>query len=772
MNRGKYIVVEGAEGVGKTTIVQMIAAQLQAAQLPVKILREPDSQNDLTARAIRRLTQDPRYPMSTRTEVLLYNAARSQSLEVIRSAVENGVICLVDRSYLTTLAIQYYGRGDVPDYAAINDIINFAVGDMQPDLMMVLDAPASTLKERVRVRSNAERFDNLDEAFLERVRAGYLWEAKQRNLPVVYANEDIDTVFKNVWQHVTNVLSLRNGDAASSKTQSVGEVLAAGNHAAQAQAAAVEPPVITDAAPETPAEETPQTETPADTSPESETEKPADNPPATNDAPVAGLAAYITNTESPVYGFTNALSPAVVAVAMTRLSRGNGAMRAVLVDEFITKTKVDEQLLHQAISAYGSESVQGLTGSHFVVEGASTLLAGTLEQTAANSYMEQSTPYAHFDEKDANGHYRYYVPEEITGKVRSQYIRTMNRIFDLYSGMVGTLTEHIRKSSSTPAAEQTAIWQNAVRAQAYNILQDVLPLATTVTAGMFVSAPTTENMIIGLQASELAEARVTGELLLTEARKIIPALMELTATPEQIGAAVSYRNGVRSTIRNTANSTLPPNHTATSAPVSLSSYTPQNELDIVADMLYPYSDLPLSELKRAVSVWPYQQKIDTFAAYVDKRPSRHQLPGTALEKIQYSFDLTTKYSAFRELQRGSTATDVSWQDFTPRLGYDVPKSVVDAGLTDQFERCFDLSLELHSALHAAKGSQLAQYAVLQGHNVRWKLTVNAREMLRMLELHATPQGGKPYRALALQLYEKITEVHPLTAETMTFINRS
>src|SRR6185369_13341280 len=116
------------------------------------------------ARAIRRLTQDPRYPMSTRTEVLLYNAARSQSLEVIRSAVENGVICLVDRSYLTTLAIQYYGRGDVPDYAAINDIINFAVGDMQPDLMVVLDAPASTLKERVRVRSNTERFDNLDEA--------------------------------------------------------------------------------------------------------------------------------------------------------------------------------------------------------------------------------------------------------------------------------------------------------------------------------------------------------------------------------------------------------------------------------------------------------------------------------------------------------------------------------------------------------------------------------------------------------------------------------
>ena len=139
MNKGKYIVIEGAEGVGKTTMLNMLAKQLQAAGLPIKVMREPESQNDLTSRAIRRLTQDPRYPMSTRTEVLLYNAARSQSLELIRESVNNGVYCLVDRSYLTTLAIQYYGQGDVTDYEKINDIINFAVDDMQPDLIVVLD---------------------------------------------------------------------------------------------------------------------------------------------------------------------------------------------------------------------------------------------------------------------------------------------------------------------------------------------------------------------------------------------------------------------------------------------------------------------------------------------------------------------------------------------------------------------------------------------------------------------------------------------------------
>src|SRR3954469_6491520 len=173
MSRGKYIVLEGPEGVGKTTQIQELARRLQAAGLPVRTLREPDSQSDLTARALRQLTQDPRYPMNTNTEVLLYNAARSQSLQVIKQSVEQGIVCIVDRNYLTTLAIQYYGRGDVPDYDTINSIINFAVADMQPDVTIVLDAPVQDLKKRAEDRNAGERFDNLEVEFLERVRAGY-----------------------------------------------------------------------------------------------------------------------------------------------------------------------------------------------------------------------------------------------------------------------------------------------------------------------------------------------------------------------------------------------------------------------------------------------------------------------------------------------------------------------------------------------------------------------------------------------------------------------
>ncbi len=757
MNKGKYIVIEGAEGVGKTTMVQMVAQHLQAAGLAVKVMREPESQNDLTARAIRRLTQDPRFPMNTRTEVLLYNAARSQSLEIIHDAVENGIICLVDRSYLTTLAIQYYGRGDVTDYDKINDIIEFAVGDMQPDLMVVLDAPVVTLRERTKHRYNGERFDDLDESFLERVRAGYLWEANQRNLPVIYATEDADTVFKQVWAYVTQTLATRDGKP--SQPQSVAEVLASKTQAV----AAAEPPVLAETV-----------ATNAVTEPSSTDRLVTKNENGNfhvTDAGTAWLKQNITNSEGNVYGILPKLGGVTAAAAMARLSRRGDDMRITLLDEFAGNAENDERLLHRVITAYGDDSVQQLVGQHFVVEGASVLLTKKLEWGRLASYLEQSTRYIYFDQKDEKGNYRYYVPPELKGKTRSQYTKTMNQIFDLYSGMVKNLTDYIRKNSSTPKTEQDGAWRSATKAQACDAVRDTLPLATKATVGIFASGQALESLIMHLLSDDLLEARTTGQDLLTEGRKLIPVFLERADKPERGGATIAYRANTRSKLKTMADNLLPPNHTAATEPVCLTNYTPRSELDIVADMLYEYSDLPLEELQQAVGSWPYQQKVDVFTAYMGERLNRRHRPGRALEKIHYSFDLVAKYGAFKDLQRHRMVDDIAWQEFSPRLGYDVPKLIEEAGLTDTYERCFGLSLELHSVLQASNGHLVAQYAVLHGHNVRWKVTINAREAFQMLELRSSPQGHPSYRKIAHQMHEKISEVHPLLAEAMKFMNQ-
>lgn len=233
---GTYIVLEGAQGTGKTTLAELVVRQLEGHGVRAQLMQEPDGQRDPTAAEIRRLTQDPAYPMNSRTEVLLYNAARSQSLEHVRRARAAGVVCVVDRSYLSTLATQFYGRGDIADYRRLNDIIEFAVADMWPDCTIVLDAPAAVLYARTRQRGGSERFDTLDMATLERIRAGYLWEADQRKLPVVTAVGDVSEVFAAVWQYVARAVGLPQPAAAA--PVAVADILAAkARRAAVSQAA-------------------------------------------------------------------------------------------------------------------------------------------------------------------------------------------------------------------------------------------------------------------------------------------------------------------------------------------------------------------------------------------------------------------------------------------------------------------------------------------------------------------------------------------------------
>lgn len=746
MNKGKYIVIEGAEGVGKTTQLHELARRLQAAGLPVRTLREPDSQSDLTARAIRQLTQDPRYPMNTRTEVLLYNAARSQSLQIIKESIEHGVICLVDRNYLTTLAIQYYGRGDVPDYNTINGIINFAVGGIEPDLTIVLDAPVNVLRERLKDRYHGERFDNLDDAFLERVRSGYLWEAKQRKLPVIFATDEPAKIADQIWNLTTQQLAVRDTSqtAAVAEPTSIKEIIEQKN----AQ------PTTSDA-------------------PSGDyVTKTDEGRYSITDSGREYLQGAVTDVDGDVYVFTDKLSPITIAAAMARLSRRSDDMRITILDEFAGKVDKDEQLLHRVITAYGDDSVQQLGGVHFVIENASNLLTKKLEWGRLAAYLEQSTRYIYFDQKDADGKYRYHTPEHFKPVLKKQYESAMDSIFDIYSDLVHKLTDYVRTTSSTPKAEQDGAWRSATKAQACDAVRDILPVATKSTVGIYASGQAFESLIMHLISDELPEARITGQNLLKQGRKVMPVFLERADKPERGGAMVAYRSNTTKAVQELAKEYLPDNYATTSSKaVSLVDYWPKNELLLVADMLYEHSNQSQEQIQSTVNSWTYDQKTEVFKAYMGERLNRRHRPGRALEKAHYSWDLVCDYGIFRDLQRHRMVDDMNWQLLTPRYGYDTPVLIEEAGLADQFDEAFDISLKLYSLLQEAGYPLEAQYATLMGHKMRWKVTYNAREAFHLHELRTTPQGHPGYRKLVLEMHERLAEVHPLLAEAMIFVNK-
>ncbi len=483
------------------------------------------------------------------------------------------------------------------------------------------------------------------------------------------------------------------------------------------------------------------------------------------------LEPLLTNSRSDVYAFTDKLSSQTIAAAMARLSRRGDDMRVTLLDEFASVAGKDEQLLKRVITAYGDDSVQQLVGQHVVVENASNLLTKKLEWGRLAAYLEQSTRYIYFDKKNELGNYRYHRLPYLKKDIEKTYNATLDRIFDIYSNMVAKLTDYVRQHSSVPEDERDIAWKGATRAQACDAARSVLPVATTATVGIFASGQALESLIMHLLSDELAESHEVGRLLLAEGRKVVPAFLERVDINERGVLAMGYRAFTRENTKDIANELLPNKISGDFDSVNLSDVWPKNELDIVPDILYEHSSLSLNEIKDEVEKLSIAKKKKVIQSYIGERYNRRHKPGRAFEKIHYSWDILCDYGIFRDLQRHRMVDDLEWQMLTPRYGYEVPELVVDAGLTEAFEKCFDLSLSLYSLMQKNGYEQEAQYATLLGHRMRWKMTFNAREAYHFIELRSSPQGHPAYRKIAQQIYEKIAEVHPIIADGMKFINQ-
>jgi len=175
--KGKFITVEGVEGVGKTTNIKFIHQHLLASGREVIVTREPGGTP--LAEAIRGLLLDPEYTgMDSHCELQLMFAARAEHLaRVIRPAIEQGQWVLCDRFTDATYAYQGGGRGiDTHVIARLEELVQ---GDFRPDITLLLDVPVEVGLSRAGKRGALDRFEQEEVAFFERVRDSYLAMANQ-----------------------------------------------------------------------------------------------------------------------------------------------------------------------------------------------------------------------------------------------------------------------------------------------------------------------------------------------------------------------------------------------------------------------------------------------------------------------------------------------------------------------------------------------------------------------------------------------------------------
>ena len=197
MKHGKFIVVEGLEGAGKSSVIGLVKNTLIDAGISVELTREPGGTP--MAEAIRECVKhDWEESVAEETELLLMYAARVQLLKNrILPALERGCWVVGDRHDLSSQAYQGGGRGvDASTMQAISEI---ALGGFKPDLTLYLDVEPATGLARARGRGELDRIEQAGLAFFERTRARYLSLAENDNsILVVNAMNDMPEVHRDV----------------------------------------------------------------------------------------------------------------------------------------------------------------------------------------------------------------------------------------------------------------------------------------------------------------------------------------------------------------------------------------------------------------------------------------------------------------------------------------------------------------------------------------------------------------------------------------------
>ena len=200
-----FITFEGGEGCGKSLQSRVLYRKLTQLAIPAILIHEPGG-TSLGERVRFLLKQACETPMSPLTELLLFNASRSQLVaEVIQPALKGGKVILCDRFADSTIAYQSYGRG--LDLGTVKEVNHIACQGLKPDLTFLLDVVPELGLSR-KMKGANDRFEKETLAFHQRVRVGFLKIASEdpQRWVVIDAALSRTKISGLIWERVSRIL--------------------------------------------------------------------------------------------------------------------------------------------------------------------------------------------------------------------------------------------------------------------------------------------------------------------------------------------------------------------------------------------------------------------------------------------------------------------------------------------------------------------------------------------------------------------------------------
>ena len=188
MSKKPIIVFEGIEGSGKSHHINKVSKYLDKKKINYIKIREPGG--SLNSEKIRRLILNKKSNFNIYTDLLLYLAARSENINLIKKAYKKKII-LIDRFIDSTIAYQHYGMG--VNLKIINTINNFLLKNIKVNFTFLNIVNKKNLFQRLKNRKSLNRYDQFDMNFYNKVQKGFLKLAKsnKKSYKIIDSNLDI-----------------------------------------------------------------------------------------------------------------------------------------------------------------------------------------------------------------------------------------------------------------------------------------------------------------------------------------------------------------------------------------------------------------------------------------------------------------------------------------------------------------------------------------------------------------------------------------------------
>ena len=442
------------------------------------------------------------------------------------------------------------------------------------------------------------------------------------------------------------------------------------------------------------------------------------------------------------------LSPETIAVAFAKTSRSPESFREIAAE---LSDESSARFHEKWVVGYGHASVAEHAVLHIALENVSRLAVECIESNRLASYTEKSTRYQKWDTDN------FFIPSELDDHpLRETYIQACKCLFDTYLQSITPARSLVEKQNTRRENENEEAYDRRIRSQYVDSCRFLLPAASLANLGLTANARVLEHSISKMLSHPLAEVRQIGEEIKQVAQAEVPTLVKYADTlPYLVETAQNF-------IHAPQNSGKIEREEKTDW-CRLIVFDPDGETKILAAALYRFGEMSYDKALEIVKS-ASQEEREILADKLLGRLGEHDTPLRELEYTSYLFDILLDQGGYAEFKRHRMMTQTP-QMLTARLGYAVPRRIVEAGFEVQYRSAMDSAADAYEKL-AAWNPHIASYVVPNGFNRRVLFTMNMREAFAFCQLRSAANAHFSMRRVAERVAEEIRRVHPLLTKFM------